>query len=163
MEDREIISINTEKIDNNTKDLAVKILEEESDVETKKMIQLFNLNQSKKNVIRVLKLSQLLDRIYDQMIARVENRPGEFSNDDLMKYVTTIQSAIDKANKSLDLVQETPAIQMNTQINIMNDGEQFDRESRDRISKAVESILKRAKDTGITIDDYTVSSDDENK
>jgi len=161
MESRELVNINTDKIDSNTNELAAKILEEENDVETKKMIQLFNLNQSKKNVIRVLKLSRLLDSIYDQMIARVESRPGEFSNEDLMKYVNTIMTAIDKANKSLDLVQETPAISVGTQINIVNQGEVFDRESRERILRAVESISKRAKDAGIDIDDYTVSDAEE--
>ena len=125
-----------------------------------KMIKIFNLNQSKKNVVRVLKLSKLLDCIYDQMIARVESRPGEFSNEDLMKYVTTIQSAIEKANKSLDLVQEAPAIGIGTQINIVNQGEVFDRESREKILRAVESISKRAKEAGIEIEDYTISDDD---
>lgn len=160
MGSNELVNINTEKIDSNTNELASKILEEENDAETKKMIQLFNLNQSKKNVVRVLKLSKLLDSIYDQMIARVENRPGEFSNEDLMKYVNTIMTAIDKANKSLDLVQETPAISVGTQINIVNQGDVFDRESRERILRAVESISKRAKDAGIEIDDYTVSDGD---
>ena len=156
----ELINLNTDKIDNNTNEIASRILEEENEDETKKMIKIFNLNQSKKNVVRVLKLSKLLDCIYDQMIARVESRPGEFSNEDLMKYVTTIQSAIEKANKSLDLVQEAPAIGIGTQINIVNQGEVFDRESREKILRAVESISKRAKEAGIEIEDYTISDDD---
>lgn len=151
----------TEDIDNKTVDLANKILNEDDFDETKKMIQLFNLNQSKKNVIRLLKLSKLLDSIYDQMISRVEGRPGEFSNEDLIKYVNTIITAIDKANKSLDLVQEAPAISVG-QINIVNTGESFDRESRERILNAVDKVLMRAKEAGINVDDYTVS-EDENK
>ena len=38
------------------------------------------------------------------MLARIDKRAGEFSNADLLNYMNTIQVAIEKASKSLDLV-----------------------------------------------------------
>ena len=164
MEDREIIKlIDTESLDNSTNELAQQIIEENDVDRTKEMVKLFNLNQSKKNVIRVLKLTSLLDKISDQIVKRFDDRPGEFSNADLISYMQTIQAAIDKANKTLDLVQETPAIQINnnTQVNVV-EGKVFNREERQRIIDAVNSIVERAKNAGIDVGDYTVSDSDDN-
>lgn len=47
------------------------------------------------------------------MIERFDKRPGEFSNSDLLSYLQVTQAAIDKATKSLNLVEETPLIQVN--------------------------------------------------
>ena len=106
------------------------------------LTHLFNLNQAKKNVLRILKLNQLLDKVSDQMIERFEKRPGEFSNADLLNYMQVAQSAIDRANKSLNLVDETPAIQINQQ-NIIMDKEILDKDSRDRVTDAVNAILNK--------------------
>ena len=165
MEDKELMQamLDTSVLDSSTNDLAQRIIDEEDVDKTKEMVRLFNLNQSKKNVIRVLKLTSLLDKISDQMMRRFDDRPGEFSNSDLIAYMQTIQAAIEKANKTLDLVQETPAISINnnTQVNII-EGQTFDRESRQRITNAVSAILERAKSAGIDVSEYT-SSEEENK
>ena len=165
MEERELKIIDTTSLDSSTEDLAQRILNEDDVDKTKDMVRLFNLNQSKKNVIRVLRLNALLDRIYDQVLNRFDKRPGEFSNADLISYMQTIQTAIDKANKSLDLVQETPAIQINnnTQINVVDGAPVLDRDSRQRVLDAVNAIVNRAKSAGIDISDYTISDGDENK
>lgn len=136
--------INTIPLDSSTSKLAQNIIDEQDIGKVKDLTHLFNLNQAKKNVLRVLKLNQLLDKVSDQMIERFDQRPGEFSNNDLLNYMQVAQSAIDRANKSLNQVDETPAIQINQQ-NIYN-GEQkplFDRESRERIADAVNAILKK--------------------
>ena len=164
MEDNKLM-ITTDELDSSTNDLAQRIILEEDVDKTKEMVKLFNLNQSKKNVIRVLKLTSLLDKISDQMMRRFDDRPGEFSNSDLISYMQTIQAAIDKANKTLDLVQETPAIQINnnTQINVVDGSPSLDRDSRQRVLDAVNAIVNRAKSAGIDIGDYTISDVDENK
>ena len=163
MEDRELLScINAYELDSSTNELAQKIIDEEDVDKTKEMVKLFNLNQCKKNVIRVLNLTKILDKILDQVTKRFEDRPGEFSNADLISYMTTIQQAIDKANKSLDLVQEAPAIQINTQINIGDDSQDLNRNERQRVLDAVNSLLQRAQNAGISIEDYTVSDDSQN-
>ena len=147
--------INTIPLDKKTNEYAQKIIQEDDLDETKKIITLFNLNQAKKNVLRVLKLNSLLDKVSDQMIERFEKRPGEFSNADLLNYLTVTQNAIDRANKSLALVDETPAIQLN-QVNVnINNEEGLDRESRLKVTEAVKAIMSRLK-----LQDPIVESDD---
>ena len=92
-----------------------------------------------------MKLGALLDKVSDQMIERFEKRPGEFSNSDLLNYLQVTQSAIEKANKSLNLVDETPAIafQQNNQVNINLHGG-LDQESKSRVISAIQSILQKS-------------------
>ncbi len=145
MEENKITSkdiIDVIPLDNSTNKLAQDIINEDNLDQVKNLTHLFNLNQAKKNVLRILKLNQLLDKVSDQMIERFEKRPGEFSNSDLLNYMQITQSAIDRANKSLNLVDETPAIQINQQ-NVIVEKDVLDRESRDKITDAVNAILKK--------------------
>ena len=97
--------------------LVIDLYTDENDIDkVKDLTHLFNLNQAKKNVLRVLKLNSLLDKVSDQMIERFTKQPGAFSNSDLLNYMQVTQSAIDRANKALNLVDETPAIQINQQV-----------------------------------------------
>ena len=139
-------------LDSNSNALAENILKESDLDEIKRLTQLFNLNQAKKNVLRVLKLNSLLDKVSDQMLERFEKRPGEFSNSDLINYMTVTQNAIDRANKSLNLVNETPAIQVN--VNVDNDQiKSIDKESKERIMAAVNAILQKSKELDLDADD----------
>lgn len=125
-----------------TNKLAQEIVNEQDIDKVKSLTTSFNLNQAKKNVLRVLKLNSLLDKVTDQMLDRFEDHPDEFSNTDLINYMQTVQGAIDKANKSLNLVNETPAIQIN-QVNVNTESKPvFDKDSRDKIREAVLSIRK---------------------
>jgi hypothetical protein len=87
-------------------------------------------------------MNDLLDKVTDQVIERFEKRPDNFSNDDLIKYMQVTENAIDRANKHLNLVEETPQIQLmqNNQVNI-NIGSELDRDSRERVMNAVRAIL----------------------
>lgn len=122
------------------------ILEEGDPNKTKDLVDMFNWNMSKKNVVRLQKLNSLYDSITDQMVQRVENRADQFSNSDLLDYVKTIQGAIDINTKNLSQVQEPPLIvqQNNTQINV-NVVENLDREAKQRVMAAVKAALKQAK------------------
>lgn len=123
--------------------LASEILKEDNLEHLKNLTNLFNLNQAKKNVIRVLKLNELLDKVQDQMLERFAKRPGEFSNDDLISYMQVTQQAIDRANKSLKLVDETPAIQV-TNVNINTDKENvLSRESREKIDNVIKALISK--------------------
>jgi hypothetical protein len=93
-----------------------------------------------------MKLNQLLDKVSDQMIERFDKTPDNFSNADLLNYMQVTQSAIDRANKSLNLVDETPAIQVNTQINVNANADGLDlldRESKGRVAEAIKGILNK--------------------
>lgn len=129
-------------LDNEASQVAGQILKEKNVTEVQKLVQLFNLNQQKKNVIRILKLNSLLDKVSDNMLTRFEKRPDEFSNSDLLNYMNVVQSSIEKANKQLNLIEEAPPIQLN-QVNINVPGETLNRESRDKVAEAVRSIMKK--------------------
>ena len=133
-------------IDTQINTLVDNILEEPDPNKTKDLVELFNWNMSKKNVVRLQKLNKLYDSITDQMVERVDKRADQFSNGDLIDYVKTIQGAIDINTKNLAQVQEPPLIvqQNNTQINV-NVVDQFDRAAKDRILAAVQATLKQVK------------------
>ena len=130
-------------LDNQTAKVTNELIEEQDLDKVKNLTKLFNLNQAKRNAIRVMKLNSLLDKVSDQMIERFNKKPGEFSNKELLDYMTVVQSTIDRANKSIELVDQTPAIvinQQNNQVNIDN-SPVLDRESRMRVVEAVKSIM----------------------
>ena len=70
-----------EKLEQN---LTKEIIEEPDPALIKDKLQVFNFYQTKKNLIRVQKYNELLDRISDQMTKRIEQRPDEFSH--LIRY-----------------------------------------------------------------------------
>lgn len=131
-------------LDNQTAKVTNELIEEQDLDKVKNLTKLFNLNQAKRNAIRVMKLNSLLDKVGDQMIERFDKKPGEFSNKELLDYMSVVQSTIDRANKSIELVDQTPAIvinQQNNQVNIDN-SPVLDRESRMRVVEAVKGIMK---------------------
>lgn len=130
-------------LDNQTAKVTNELIEEQDLDKVKNLTKLFNLNQAKRNAIRVMKLNSLLDKVSDQMIERFNKKPGEFSNKELLDYMSVVQSTIDRANKSIELVDQTPAIvinQQNNQVNIDN-SPVLDRESRMRVVEAVKGIM----------------------
>ena len=65
-----------------SKSLAIlnQIITETDENKTRDLTHLFNANQNKKTMVRVNKLSNLLDTITDQALARFTARPDEISN-----------------------------------------------------------------------------------
>ena len=60
-----------------------RIVAEKDTKKAQELTQLFNDNQNKKTMIRVNKLSDLLDTITDQALVRFTARPDEISNKEL--------------------------------------------------------------------------------
>ena len=119
-----------------------KIINETNPQELQELIDLFNLNLKKKDIIRSAKLSEVQDKIVEQMSKRVESKPDEFSNADLLNYHKVVQDTLSKADNTLDSVN-IPNIQINQQLNINNsDNDYFDKDSRKRILDTVNSILE---------------------
>ena len=131
-------------------DMVDSILEETDIDDLNDIIKLFNINLKKRNLIRSSKLSEVQDKVVEQIASRVEDRPDNFSNDDLLKYYKTIQDTLNRADSSLDDM-EVPTIQVNQQINVGTN--EFDRDSRKRILDTVNQILKTAKDTSSTVEE----------
>ena len=146
--------IDTEK----SRELAIKSLDVEEDaliesiieaptkVELEQQFELFNLNQSKKSALRVIKLNNLLSKVEDQAITRFERRPDQISNKELLDYMTTVSSQIDRAQKSIDSVSENKAIQIKAQKNEVNINmaPELDRDSKKRVMDAIAALLAQA-------------------
>lgn len=117
----------------------------EKDIEkTKDLTHLFNINQNKKTMIRIDKLSGLQDNLVDQFVKRIEERPDEISNKELMDGIKIVQDIIERGQKQVESVEQTPLIQFNQQNNSVNIGEggaQLNKESRDRVKNAVLALL----------------------
>lgn len=157
----EVDLVNLIPLDKETSQLAQQIIDEKDVKKTQDLVKIFNLNQAKKNVLRVLKLNSLLDKVSDQMIERFEKKPGEFSNSDLLNYLQVTQNAIDRANKSLNLVDETPSISL-TQVNV-NIEETLDRDSRAKITEAINKILQKSKEMEIIKDEDIIEVETDDK
>lgn len=80
------------------------------------------------------------------MEERVTKRADQFSNKDLLDYMNAMGAAMEKAQKQLGDINATPPIQINQQnniVNINNEADELDRESRKRVMDAVSSILAK--------------------
>ena len=119
-------------------DLETRLMDEDNLDEINKIVEMFNVNLQKKNIIRSAKLSDVQDKVVQQMTDRFEQRADSFSNDDLIKYHKIIQETLTKTDTTMDNVK-TPTIQINQQVNV--DNVTFNSESRKRILEAVNNIL----------------------
>lgn len=133
--DRKLITLDTP-----IEELEEKLLKEKDVDNVKNIIDLFNLNIKKKNVIRANKLAELQDSISDQMQKRIESNADAFSNDDLLNYFKTVQQTIEKADTSSEDVK-IPVQITQQQINITDSV--LDRDSRQRVISAIQSIIAR--------------------
>lgn len=135
--------INTNSLDTKTKDIAQQIIEEQDINKVKDLTHLFNLNLTKMGVIRAIKQNELLDTIIDRSAERFEKTPDNFSNIDLLNYMKVVQDSIDKTNKTIGLVDETPAIQIiKNEVNIEDNS--LNRESRRKVLEYINNVLSQA-------------------
>ena len=107
--------------------------------ELNEIVEMFNLDLQKKNLIRGVKLSEVQDKVVDQLSMRLTERADNFSNEDLIKYLKTIQETLNKTTVTTDDIK-APTIQVNQQVNVDNVNN-FNAESRKRILSAVNSIM----------------------
>ena len=131
-----------QQVDSITNDL----INEQDPDKTKRLVNLFNLALVKKNAVRLNTVNELIDSVLDKIGQRLEIRPDEFSNKDLIDYMNALYNAAEKSGKIISGADEIPAIQFNQQNNvIVSPVEALSRESRTRIANAVSAILKQYK------------------
>lgn len=132
------IDLNKESLE-----LISQIVAESDEQRSRELTQLFNANQNKKTMIRVNKLSELLDTITDQALARFTARPDEISNKELFDGLKTVQDLIERGQKQVaSSPADTPLIQFNQQNNEVNLGTStLNRDSRERVKSAVMGLL----------------------
>lgn len=134
-------------------DLTAKILSENDPAKLEDLTSLFNLNQKKKNIARINRLSNLLELIDTEAIERVTAYPDAIDNDQLISYMNATQNAIKIANNGV--TQEAPLIQINntkTEISVNPQSSGLDRAARARVLEVVNSILNSAKSDDDVID-----------
>lgn len=123
------------------------------------IVDIFNVNLKKKDIIRAQKLSEVQDKVVQQMYDRMDQRADEFSNADLIQMHKAVQDTINKTDSTLDNIK-APTIQINQQINVASE---FNRDSRMKILDVVNQILntadKDSEEEVITDVQFTVDSE----
>ena len=122
-------------------ELEQSLLKEDDVDNIKTIIDIFNINIKKKDIIRASKLNELQDKIYEQINERLVTNANDFSNRDLLDYFKTIQETINKSEISSDDVI-TPKIQLNQNNLNINMGPTLNRDSRQNVLDAVKKILE---------------------
>lgn len=155
-------------------DLIGRIFDADTKDELQKQFDLFNINQSKKNAIRAIKLRQLLDTVETQAIERFKRHPDQVSNKELLDYISVIADQIDKAQKSISDIDKnikTPVINnQKNEVNI-NLGPELDRDSKERVVDAISTLIHQIAlnsnqnkseivETPIIIDNYEINQED---
>lgn len=151
--------------------LIEQLIVETDEQKTRDLTYLFNANQNKKTIVRVNKLSDLLDKITDQALTRFTARPDEISNKELFDGLKVVQDLIERGQKQVSGVGEMPLIQVNQQnneVNIGNSSNNLNRESRERVKSAVLSLLdsltaKNPENDSIVVVNSTDIIDEENE
>ena len=163
MEDKkELININ-----DSTKEVVTDIVNTNDPEEFKDLVSLFNLNQSKKNALRIVKLNELLDKIENTAIDRFNKKPDQMSNQDLLDYLKAIENSIDRSQKYVNEVETKPMIQLNQQNNInINAGDNLSRESKEKVLEVIKSLLsgeeQNIEDQNIIIESTDEGEEDDN-
>ncbi len=146
-ETRVALSDATTKLDNESNDIVNELVETKDPQQIQDLTALFNITNTKKNALRIMRLGELWDASSSELLKRVSEHPDMHSNEDLVKYLSIAESGMDRAAKTLGNVDVTPIIQINQQnntVNINNDNE-LSRDDRLKVMDVVNSILKKVK------------------
>ena len=122
------------------------IVKSDNPDEIKDLTKLFNLNQNKKNLVRIAKLNDLLDKVSDKAIERIDINADDISDKDLLGYMQTVQNVIEKSQKSVEDMSSVPMIQINQQNNINVEGE-LSRESKEKVLSIINMFREMAQQT----------------
>lgn len=157
-----LTTINSDALNEESLILINQIIAESDIDKTKDLTYLFNVNQNKKTMVRMDKLSQLQDTLVDQFSKRVTTRPDEISNQEMLQSLKIVQDMIERGQKQIAGTQETPLIQINQQTNSVNVGEKshnYSKESRDRVANAVMNFLSDITATSATTDSDVIEAE----
>jgi len=144
VENSALTPINNDELNKESQALLGQIIAETDDKKTQDLTYLFNINQNKKTMVRMDKLSGLQDGLVDQFVKRIAERPDEISNKELMDGLRIVQDIIERGQRQVSGVdQPQPLIQVNQQDNSVHIGEgtELNRESRERVKNAVLGLL----------------------
>ena len=148
----EVATIDSNELIRKTaEELTLSIAKAESKEELEALYQKFNINNTKKNALRITQLNNLLDQVNEQAAERFNRRPETISNKEILDYMNAIQNQIERSQRTVDGIKDMTAIQVNnTQNNTVNihvkdtDIPYLSKDSRDRITDLVASILQES-------------------
>lgn len=126
-------------LDSNVYDIVQQIINENDSNKIQDLTQLFNLNQTKKNLLRTIQLNDLIDRVTEEAINRVTLYGDAISDRDLINYLNIAQSSLEKTQKTSTEQLQQPLIQINQQNNDMKIS--LSKESQQRILDVVNKVL----------------------
>lgn len=155
-----------DNLNKSQEDILKALVEASNKDELKKQIELFDINQSKKNALRIAKLEQLQAKVENQMIDRFDKRPDQMSNKELLDYLTVISAQIDKSQKTVDAIETKELMQQvaansggtTNEVNI-NLGTTLSKDSKDNVVGAIKDILTLLQQPVVLPDDY-INTDD---
>ena len=164
-----LVAVDTSDLNAESLNILNQIIAAEDINKTKDLTYLFNINQNKKTMVRIDSLSNLQDKLVGLLSSRVTERPDEMSNQEVMQALKVVQDIIERGTKQITGQNEQPLIQINQQTNSVNVGDEaagLNRDSRDKVRRAIMSILDNVKgttntDTEIIEADATVVNGDE--
>ena len=149
----ELVAVDTSDLNAESLNILNQIIAAEDIDKTKDLTYLFNVNQNKKTMVRIDSLSNLQDKLVGLLSSRVTERPDEMSNQEVMQALKVVQDIIERGTKQSTGQNEQPLIQINQQTNSVNVGDEaagLNRDSRDKVRRAIMSILDNVKDTANT-------------
>ena len=120
-------------------DFNEQLLEASDPEQLKDLVDLFNFNLKKKELLRLNAFSDMQDSVVSELTQRLMTNSGNFSNTDLLNYLNSIQKILDKSIQEEKYIP-TIAIQKNNTINI--DSTALTRESKERVKAAIKAILE---------------------
>ena len=148
-----LVAVDTSDLNAESLNILNQIIAAEDIDKTKDLTYLFNINQNKKTMVRIDSLSNLQDKLVGLLSSRVTERPDEMSNQEVMQALKVVQDIIERGTKQITGQNEQPLIQINQQTNSVNVGDEaagLNRDSRDKVRRAIMSILDNVKDTANT-------------
>ena len=145
-----LVAVDTSDLNAESLNILNQIIAAEDIDKTKDLTYLFNVNQNKKTMVRIDSLSNLQDKLVGLLSSRVTERPDEMSNQEVMQALKVVQDIIERGTKQITGQNEQPLIQINQQTNSVNVGDEaagLNRDSRDKVRRAIMSILDNVKGT----------------
>ena len=144
-----LVAVDTSDLNAESLNILNQIIAAEDIDKTKDLTYLFNVNQNKKTMVRIDSLSNLQDKLVGLLSNRATERPDEMSNQEVMQALKVVQDIIERGTKQITGQNEQPLIQINQQTNSVNVGDEaagLNRDSRDKVKRAIMSILDNVKD-----------------
>ena len=146
------------QVDDKATELSKQIAKVDTKSELDALYDAFKINDTKKNVFRINKLNNLLDKITEEATARFEQRPGEMSNKEVIDYMNAVSNQIDRSKSTLNQIKDVNLTQVNNTVNVNIDNKEtsLSRESREKVIDFIKDILKNSQE------DVTISKDTDN-